>query len=297
MSFRVLLQSLRLPFLVLTPVCVLLGVATAAHSDAHLDPMLVLATLAAALFAHISVNTLNEYHDFTSGLDLHTQKTPFSGGSGALPAHPGMAPAVLATGLLSLGVVVLAGCYFLYLRGLVLLPAGMVGLLLVTTYTRWLNRSPWLCLVAPGLGFGPLMVAGTHFVLTGQITAQALSTALVPFFLVNNLLLLNQYPDIEADAGAGRRHVPIAFGTTTANTIYAVFLAAAAVDLLAATASGLLPATALLALLTLAPSCFAWVGALRHHGGIGRYPRYLAANVATAVLTPAVLAAVLIVAH
>ncbi len=39
--------------------------------------------LLGAFLAHISVNTLNEYFDFKSGLDLETIKTPFSGGSGA----------------------------------------------------------------------------------------------------------------------------------------------------------------------------------------------------------------------
>jgi len=41
--------------------------------------------LLGAFLAHVSVNTLNEYYDFKSGLDLETIRTPFSGGSGALP--------------------------------------------------------------------------------------------------------------------------------------------------------------------------------------------------------------------
>lgn len=295
MHIRSLLQSLRLPFLVLTPACVLLGCATAWRALGHLEPELVLATLVAALFAHISVNTLNEYHDFVSGLDLETRKTPYSGGSGALPAHPEMAAAVLAAGLLSLGVVVLAGIYFLYLRGLVLLPAGVTGLLLIATYTRWLNRSPWLCLVAPGLGFGPLMVTGTHFVLSGSISAQAIIAALVPFFLVNNLLLLNQYPDIEADAHAGRRHLPIVYGTPLANLVYGLFTAAAAAVLLFGVYYGILPGAALFALLAVTPAAVALAGAIHYHGRIGHHPQYLAANVVTAVLTPCILAGALFV--
>ena len=41
-----------------------------------------------ALLAHAGVNVLNEVHDFRSGLDQHTWRTPFSGGSGALLSHP-----------------------------------------------------------------------------------------------------------------------------------------------------------------------------------------------------------------
>jgi len=296
MRITPLLQSLRPPFLVLTPACVLLGYATARSSHGHVDTLQLCVALAAALFAHISVNTLNEYHDFTSGLDLHTHRTPFSGGSGALPAHPEMAAAVLVTGLLSLAVVVLAGIYLLHQRGLVLLPAGLAGLLLIISYTRWLNRSPWVCLVAPGLGFGVLMVIGTHFVLTGELSALPATAALVPFFLVNNLLLLNQYPDIEADAHAGRNHVPIAYGTTVANAVYALSAGAAGATLLLGSLFGPLPGASLGALAPLALAFLALAGARRHHGNIGRHPFYLAANAAAAVLTPLALAAALLYA-
>jgi 1,4-dihydroxy-2-naphthoate octaprenyltransferase len=294
MHLAVVLRTLRPPFLVLTPACVMLGYATARSDTGQVDPLLLLAALAAALFAHISVNTLNEYHDFISGLDLQTRRTPFSGGSGALPAHPDSAASVLVTGLVSLGVVVLAGSYFLYLRGLALLPAGLAGVLLIVTYTRWLNRMPWLCLVAPGLGFGPLMVAGTHFALTGELSALPVTAAVVPFFLTNNLLMLNQYPDIVADADNGRNNVPIAYGTVVANAAYGLSAGAAGLTLLFGVYADILPAAALTALVPLALAVIALTGAVRHHGDIGRYPQFLAANAAAAILTPAVLAAALL---
>ncbi|MGD2112880.1 MAG: prenyltransferase, partial [Gammaproteobacteria bacterium] len=271
MHLRPLLQSLRPAFLVLTPACVLLGCATAVRTHEYIDPLQFLVVCVAALCAHISANTLNEYHDFTSGLDRETYKTAFSGGSGALPAHPELAGSVLVTGLLSLGVVLLAGAWFLYLRGPVLLPAGLAGVVLIVTYTRWLNRSPWLCLVAPGLGFGVLMVTGTHFVLTGTLSTLPVTAALVPFFLVNNLLLLNQYPDIEADARAGRRHLPVVFGTAAANAVYGLSAAAAGAVLLLGVHREILPGMALLALVPLALAGLALIGAVRHHGRIGRH--------------------------
>ena len=44
--------------------------------------ILVYAVLAfiGLLLAHISVNTLNDYFDYRSGIDLETRRTPFSGG-------------------------------------------------------------------------------------------------------------------------------------------------------------------------------------------------------------------------
>lgn len=290
MRYTSVLQSMRPAFLVLTPACVFLGVATALVTSPPANIPHVFLVLAGALCAHIGVNALNEYFDFRSGLDLHTHRTPFSGGSGALPADPGMAQAVLNTGIAALAVVVLVGVYLVYQRGMQLLPVGMAGLLLIMTYTTWINRYPLLCLLAPGLGFGPLMVVGTHFVLTGKYAIFPLLVSLVPFFLVNNLLLLNQYPDMQADSGAGRRHFPIAYGIMKSNLIYAAFALAAYVVIGYGIAAGHLKVLSYIAIIPAAFSMVALTGAARHGAEIGRFPGFLAANVAAAVLTPLLLA-------
>jgi 1,4-dihydroxy-2-naphthoate octaprenyltransferase len=111
---RALLGPMRLPFLVLAPACVLLGVGTAVRTRGAIDWFNALVVLVGAVAAHVSVNALNEYHDFRSGLDSKTQPTPFSGGSGTLPAQPEMARPALITGLVSLAVTALIGLYFLY---------------------------------------------------------------------------------------------------------------------------------------------------------------------------------------
>src|SRR3990170_4406745 len=35
----------------------------------------------------LPVNVINDYHDYVDGIDLNTQRTPFSGGSGVLPSN------------------------------------------------------------------------------------------------------------------------------------------------------------------------------------------------------------------
>ena len=79
---KTILGPMRLPFLILTPACVFLGVATAYRTNGSVDLFNVLLALLGALAAHISVNSFNEYSDFKSGLDEKTSRTPFSGGSG-----------------------------------------------------------------------------------------------------------------------------------------------------------------------------------------------------------------------
>ena len=98
--------------------------------------------------------------------------------------------------------------YFVFTVGILLLPLGLLGIALIVFYTQWITKRPIICLVAPGLAFGPLMVLGTHFVLTGSYSWTAFAASLVPGFLVSDLLLLNQFPDVEADKTVGRKYLP-----------------------------------------------------------------------------------------
>ncbi|MCU7890066.1 MAG: prenyltransferase [Candidatus Thiodiazotropha sp. (ex Ustalcina ferruginea)] len=135
-----------------------------------------------ALMAHISVNTLNEYADFQSGLDFKTDLTPFSGGSGTLIIQPRLAPYALVIGVASLVVTLVCGLYLLQRTGWGLIPIGIVGMLIIISYTTWINRHRLLVLITPGLSFGPLMVVGTHYALTGVYSPIAFLLSLIPFF-------------------------------------------------------------------------------------------------------------------
>ena len=286
---------MRLPFLLLTPVCVFLGMSTVVANQADVSlPVLMLALLGAFL-AHISVNTLNEYFDFKSGLDLETIKTPFSGGSGALPQNPEMLGTVLAVGVLSSVALLMIGSFFVWQFGIGIVPIGITGLVIIATYTGWINKHPFICLLAPGLGFGFLMVAGTQFVLQGQYTPLSWLVAMVPFFLVNNLLLLNQYPDIKADTNAGRYHFPIAYGVKRSNMIYGFFSLATVAIIIGYILAGYLPMLSLIALLPMPLAFFSLYGAVKYGEKIGNFPQYLGANVAVTILTTLLLGISLVI--
>lgn len=281
----------RAPFLVLTPACLLVGFAVADRALGRIDPVHAALVLAGALAAHVAVNALNEYGDFRSGLDLMTRRTPFSGGSGTLPAEPRLAPLALALAIAAATVTVLIGLHFVALRGAALLPVGVAGMLLVLGYTHWITRHPWLCLLAPGLGFGPLMITGAVIALGAGMSLTAVLAALPPMFLCSGLLLLNQVPDIEADRRVGRRHLAVLWGAERATRLYAVLVAAAPLTLVGAVATGALPVTALLGLLTLPLAVAATRGALRHAGDPSQLLPALALNVALCVATPVLIAA------
>jgi 1,4-dihydroxy-2-naphthoate octaprenyltransferase len=293
---KTLLGPMRLPFLVLPPACVLLGVGTALWTEGEISALHAILAFVGAVAAHISVNALNEYYDFKSGLDARTRPTPFSGGSGTLPASPEAARSALTTGLATLALTALIGIYFLFVWGLALLPLGLLGLILVYTYTNWLTRSPLLCLIAPGLGFGTLMVMGTDFVLTGSYTWTAFVASLVPFFLVSNLLLLNQFPDVEADESVGRRHYPIAIGRKASSLIFGAFLLGTYLAIVVGWALDLLPAAALLGLLTVVIAVPVGIGAYRYADDLEKLMPSLGLNVLLTVLTPILAAVGLLIA-
>jgi len=289
MRFRTLLQTIRPPFLILTPICVFLGASTAIATQGSIDTHALILVMLGALCAHISVNTLNEHADFRSGLDLVTVKTPFSGGSGALPGDPGMANMVLTAGLVTLFTTMAIGIYFIDNYGTLIVPIGIIGIVIILTYTRWINRWPLLCLFAPGLGFGILMVVGTHLVLAGENALTPWLAALIPFFLVNNLLLLNQYPDIAADKSVGRNHFPIAFGVKASNYAYSIQFLSAYAAILLGVIFGYFPKLSLIALLPIILSLYSMTGAFKYAEQIGQHTQYLGANVASTLLSPLLL--------
>ena len=288
---------MRLPFLVLTPACVVLGAATAVWYGSPLNFSYLTLALIGALGAHISVNALNEYQDFESGLDFNTEPTPFSGGSGSLPRNPDKSHVALITGIISLTVTGLIGIYFLYIRGVWLLPVGLLGFVTIVAYTKWITKNPFLCLIAPGLGFGPLMVMGTDFVLTGTYSWTSFIASLVPFFLVSDLLLLNQFPDVEADRTVGRHHFPIAIGRKASVTLYVAFLGSTYATVVVGYMAGKFPWEGFLALGSIIFAVPTVRGVTRFADDIPKLIPYMGRNVVVIILTPVLLAIGLFIGH
>ena len=289
-TLKSLLGPMRLPFLILTPACVAVGVGTAYMQTGTINWLYILLVLIGAVSAHICVNAFNEYFDFKSGLDAKTVRTPFSGGSGTLQDKPELEKAALLLCLVSLAITAAIGVYFVLLQGWELLPIGILGLLLLVTYTNWWIRSPLVCLLAPGLGFGILMVMGTHFALAGSFSWASFVASLVPTFLVSNLLLLNQFPDVEADRSIGRRHYPITIGRVASSRIYAAFLLLAYLSIVAGVLLKVLPPFSLLALLTAILAVRVVQGVTRNSDDIPNLIPFMGMNVIINLTTPALLA-------
>ena len=200
-----------------------------------------------------------------------------------------MAMTVLSVGVVSLLSTLIIGIFFFWMLGPGVIPIGVAGLLLVVAYTPWITKRPYLCLIGPGLGFGFLMVGGTHFAMTGEYSALSWLVGIVPFFLINNLLLLNQYPDIRADRDVGRNNLLIAYGTKIGDKVYGSFVIMTIAVIIFFVFNGILPTLSLIALLPMPLAFFALMGAMKYGDVLGNYPHFLGANVVVAISTPTLL--------
>ena len=283
----------RAKFLLLPVTLVAVGAAAAAYGGTF-DLINTLLALVGLTAMHVSVNSLNEYSDFRRGIDLATERTPFSGGSGTLPsgALPASAALYLGLGAALLGLVI--GVYFFFLFGWKLLPIFVLGAISVLGYSDLLARA-YVGEISAGLGLGTLPVLGTAMVQGGELGAAAVAASIPPFFMTLNLLLLNEFPDEKADQEGGRRNLVRLMGRVGAARAYVVLGWVVPVSLVAAVAYGALPAISLLACL---PS-LALIAPTRWALGSPQEPvplPALGANVIWNLATNAVLATCLVIA-
>ncbi len=286
MRLRIWFLETRPQFLLLSVVLVFLGTSIAWYDGAfHLG--FTLLAMVGLLLAHTSVNVLNDYFDYRSGVDLATQKTPFSGGSGILPAARLIPTQVLWLGVVSLLLTIPIGIYFVLARGWLLLPLILAGALCIVLYTPFILKTKWPEWVA-GLGLGTLPVMGAYFVQTASYTLPAVIAAIPSGILVHNLLLLNEFPDVEADRRANRQTLPIIMGKEKAGVVYSVLAITVYLWIISGVVARLMPVWAMLALLTLPFAVKAIKGALKPQGMDSLMPA-MANNVLVVLLTQLLL--------
>ena len=187
--------------------------------------LIILGTVA----AHISVNLFNEYSDYRTGIDFNTKRTPFNGGSGMLVQGLTRQSAVLGAAIGTLLFALSIGIYYSFTSHWVLFLIIAIGAVSIVGYTDLLAKYLLGELFA-GLSLGSLVVIGTYVALTAsqlQPVTQLIPTevwllSIPPGILTALLLLLNEFPDLEADMQGGRNHLLIRFGRETGAYIYSV---------------------------------------------------------------------------
>ena len=277
MDLKTWFMETRPPFLLLTPISYSVGIASA-YIAGSFDLFRAVLGLVGVLLAHVSINVINDYFDYKSGLDLKTKRTPFSGGSGILPSGTLKAEDVYRFAMGSLIIGSAIGLYFAYTVGWMLLP--LVAFAAVSIYFYTPGFSHWYVgEIITGINFGPLMVIGGYFIMAGKYSVNALAAGVIPGILVGTLLYLNEFPDMEPDRDVGRKNVVIKLGLEKASKIYVALIASTFLWVPVAIALRLLPITTLVTYVTLPTALKATRGVLRDHGDIGKLIPAMGANV------------------
>lgn len=228
----VLVQTSRPSQLLLIAGVYLLGATIATANGATVDERTIAVGVVPLLALSASVHYANEYADYET--DALTDRTPFSGGSGALhetgvsrrvSLYAGTTAAVIGgtlTGALSV-------------IGL-LSPAG-VGLLAVITVAGWqysvgplkLAWRGWGEVTNAALGGLVLPMYGAA-VIDGPLVTVGLAS--VPFFLLVWLnLFATQWPDRDADAAVGKRTLAVQWSSRRLRRTYVTLAGGAGLSL------------------------------------------------------------------
>ncbi len=248
----------RAPFLTATLVPVILGAAWlhATRQGVSFSWGLFAAVMVGALALHVAANTFNDYFDHQSGADPENNEyfQPFSGGSRSLELGLISERGLLRLGVGALLLALVAALPLLLVRGPGLLGFGIVGAFAALFYT-----APPIRLVARkglgelfvGLCFGPLMVAGTVYALSGKLGWVDFAAGLPIGLLTAAILWINQFPDAPSDARCGKNHLVVVLGKSRARWGYVALLLVAFGIVAALVVAGSFPPGAALALVVL----------------------------------------------
>ena len=285
----------RAPFLLLPVTLVASGAAAAAYESSFGWTPTLLA-LAGLVLLHIAVNALNEASDMTTGIDLRTTRTPFSGGSGTLPAGLLSVRATRVFAYVCAAIGGLIGGWFALRLGPMFALLMAAGAAAVLFYSDIFARTG-LGEVFAGLGLGALPVWGAAWV-QGPPPGEAALWAGVPsFFMTFNLLLLNEFPDEEADRAGGRKNIVLMLGRRGAGLVYAAAGVLTPAAIVAAVVLKAFPAQALFAtipsLLLVKPIAWA-LGDMREPVPIPALGTNVVWNLATNAALAAALAAAIV---
>lgn len=214
---------------------VLLGAAVAFESGATPKPWQLLITLGIAVLLQSAINTLNDYRDFSSGLD--TAENCDDPTDAALIYEHTDPKAALYFGVALLASAAVLGAGLVYLSGPDLMLYAAAAILAIVLYTLPGISFSSLPLgeLLSGLAMGGVLTCAAYRIQAGELRAEALLLCVPAVLTIANIMLVNNISDIEKDREGGRRTLPVCVGRKVAQAVLrALILIAAAGVALAA---------------------------------------------------------------
>ncbi len=173
-----------------------------------------------AVLAQIASNFANEYYDYKDGLDKPGRVGPRRGVTEGDITPVAMKRATFVT----LGLACLVGCGLIPFGGWKLIIAGILIGLGALSYSAGpypLSRHA-LGEVAVFLFFGLVPVTLTYYVQAGTIPGMVWAGAAAIGFLGSNILIVNNYRDVDDDRSCGKNTLAVKWGRKTVRCIYLI---------------------------------------------------------------------------
>lgn len=199
---------------------VLVGTALALREGAF-DPLVFIATLAAAALLQVGANFANDVFDYLKGADKARQGPTRVTQSGLLT------PRQMLTGTgVVFGAAALIGLYLVIVGGWPILLIGAVSIVCALAYTA----GPFP-LAYRGLGdlfafvfFGVVAVMGTYFLQTHHFTLMSFIASLPNALFATCIIVVNNLRDIDTDRAANKRTLAVRIGDRPTRVEYCAML-------------------------------------------------------------------------
>ncbi len=214
-------RVIRIRFLLASVIAVSVGLALNWWQNSTIDPFDAILTFGGVMALHASVDLLNDFWDFKRGIDAQTPKTKMSGGTGVLPEGLLKPSSVYRAGIAFLIIGSAIGAYFVITDGIII--AIILGFAILSIYFYSTK------IVDSGLGEffvavkGSMIVLGTFFIQSGQITIESILAGIVVGSLSSLVLFIASFPDHDADKSKGRKTLVIAVGKQNATKLFWIF--------------------------------------------------------------------------
>lgn len=260
------LRVIRVRFLLASVIAVSVGIAIHWRQNSVLDPLDAVLTFVGVMALHASVDLLNDYWDYKRGIDTVTKRTKMSGGTGVLPEGLLKPSSVYRAGIgfLILGSVV--GFYFVFTDGIII--AIILGFAILSIYfysTKIVDSGLAEFFVAVK---GVMIVLGTYFIQSNQITAESILGGIVVGVLSSLVLFIASFPDHDADKSKGRKTLVIAVGKEKATSLFWVFPIISYSVIVLGVLIGVFPYLSLITLFSIPLMIKAGLGLKRHFNSV-----------------------------
>jgi len=202
MSLKTWIIATRPWSLVMTFVSTCLAGILAYAGGSFSIPIFIL-TMIGLLIAHIAANMTNDWYDVKHGVDANAPTAEYR-------PHPllfgELDKKTYKRVIFSLyGIGLIISLYLTWLRGIPVLIFSALGVILGVFYTadpvKLKHRS--VGEISVFLAYGPLMVGGAYYALTGVVSLDAMMASMPIGLLVALVLLANNIRDREFDASVG----------------------------------------------------------------------------------------------